>query len=240
MAVNRGLSTTISSGTPLYRITSMIHSKGSPARFKRVIDGRGAVMSKDGARYNYGGACTVYLTEDLETCFAEKMFYFQREVVRGIDQVHHTGVVPPFEQTFALWEVVLKNPVKDVADLNIPLAPSYFGIFPSLPPNPSQDYDHLKQKRQHLQSLGYQGILVGSSRATHHGNLVVLFYDQSPNVSHITPHPVDFRLIDVDGMPFINHTTQVLDFTAGEVRFSGMAPVAGTGFTSWQTIRFNH
>lgn len=218
----------------------MNHTKGSSTRFKHVVDGRGAVMNNKGARYNYGGAPTVYLTEDLETCFAEKMFYFQRTVVRGIDQVHNTGVVPPFDQTFALWEVVLKNSIHNVADLNIPLAPSYFGIFPSLPLNPSQDYDHLKQKRADLQTLGYQGILVGSSRATHNGNLVVLFYDQSSNVKQIKFYPIDFRLIDVSGMPFSNHATQVLDFTAGEVRFSGIAPTAGTVFTSWQTIRFNH
>lgn len=240
MAVNRGLSTTISSGTSLYRITSMNHTKGSLARFKHVVDGRGAVMSNNGARYNYPGVATVYLTHDLETCFAEKMFYFQREVVRGIDQVHHTGVVPPFEQTFALWEVTLKNSVNDVADLNLPPAITHFAIFPSLPLNPSQDYDHLKQRRAHLQSQGYHGIIVGSSRATNGGSMVVLFDDQSANVKDIAYYPIDFRLIDINGIPFIDHATQVLDFTAGAVRFSGTAPTSGTVFTSWQTIRFNH
>jgi len=106
--------------------------------------------------------------------------------------------------------------------------------------NPSQDYLHLKQRRAEIQSQGYLGLIVGSSRAINQSNLVVLFQDQSSNVQSITPHEVEFRLIDEHGKPFHNHATQLLDFTAGEVRFTGTTPSHGAAFKDWQRVAFNH
>ncbi len=44
----------------------------------------------------------MYLTEDPITCFAEKMFYFQREVLTALDGLHrpHSPGIPPFSKTF--------------------------------------------------------------------------------------------------------------------------------------------
>jgi hypothetical protein len=72
--------------------------------------------------------------------------------------------------------------------------------------------------------------------------MVVLFDDQSNNVQSITPYDVEFRLLDIHGSPFYNHTTEVLDFTAGQVRFAGGSyPAAGgTSFSTWQVLNFNH
>jgi len=100
----------------------------------------------------------------------------------------------------------------------LPGAPSYFNIFPSLIVHPSQDYKHLKQRRADIQRNGYKGLRAPSSRARRGGNLIILFDDQSSHVQGIIPYEVEFRLITVQGAPFINHTQDLLDFTAGEVR----------------------
>lgn len=240
MSVNPGLSTTIASGQFFYRITPIAFSGGLPAEHPRVVSGEGGIKSAEGARYNYPGVRTVYLTQELETCFAERMFYFHRKVLDGIDHSPVLGAPPPFQQQFTLWTVSFAQPIKDVVDLTIPGAVSYFRIFPSLTLNPSQDYLHLKQRRAEIQSQGYLGLIVGSSRAINQSNLVVLFQDQSSNVQSITPHEVEFRLVDEHGKPFHNHATQLLDFTAGEVRFTGTTPSHGTAFKDWQRVAFNH
>jgi len=41
MLVNPALSTTIASGKILYRITSLIFSKGAPASYRNVVNGLG-------------------------------------------------------------------------------------------------------------------------------------------------------------------------------------------------------
>ena len=117
---------------------------------------------------NHPGVCTVYLAEDLLTCLAEKMFYFHREVIRGIDLSHIHGVLPPFTQRFVLWDVQLTNGVTDICGLNAGNA-SAVGIMPSLMTNPSQDYEHLKERRAFLQHTGYRGLLAPSSRVTSPG-----------------------------------------------------------------------
>jgi hypothetical protein len=241
MPVNPGLTTTIPSGQTYYRITSVGYKTSAWADYLRIVNGRGAVKSRHGARYNFPGVLTVYLAEDLETCLAEKMFYFHKEVVKGIDISHLTGVVPPFEQSFMLWEVELAQEVEDVFDLTIPGAHSYFNIFPSLPLNPSQDYEHLKKSRALIESSNYKGIKVESCRVTTGGSLIVLFEDQSGNVQNITPYEIKYRLITTGGTPFYNHAREILDFTAGEVMITDTnLPAAGRVFSSWRRVYFNH
>jgi hypothetical protein len=106
--------------------------------------------------------------------------------------------------------------------------------------NPSQDYDHLKQKRADIQSNGYKGLRAPSSRVRRGGNLIILFNDQSSYVQNIIPHEVEFRLITVHGAPFINHAQDLLDFTAGEVRMPLTQPTGGAAYQNWQRILFNH
>ncbi|HEY0320413.1 MAG TPA: RES family NAD+ phosphorylase [Pyrinomonadaceae bacterium] len=241
MPVNSGLTTTVLSGQTYYRITSVAYKTSGPMFYRRIVNGRGAVKSLHGARYNFPGAVTVYLADDLETCLAEKMFYFHREVVKGIDLSHLIGVLPPFEQSFILWEIELTQEVEDVFDLTIPGAHSYFNIFPSLPLNPSQDYEHLKKSRAVIENSDYKGIKVESSRVTTGGNLIVLFEDQSSNVQSITPYEIKYRLITTAGTPFYNHATEILDFTAGDVMITDSSlPSGGGGFKNWRRVDFNH
>jgi hypothetical protein len=238
--VNPGLAITIASGTSFFRITSPAFHTGIPSDHLKVVNGQGAVKNQTGARYNYPGARTVYLTEDLETCFAERMFYFHREVLRGIDSLGYPAPIPPFQRNYILWEIQLNYAVTDVFDMGIPGAPSYFNIFPSLMVNPSQDYNHLKQRRADIESNGYKGLRAPSSRARRGGNLIVLFDDQSSHVQSIIPYDVEFRLITAVGTPFINHAQDLLDFSAGEVRMLWSPPVAGTMYHNWQKVEFNH
>lgn len=243
MFVNPSLTTKVRAGTSYFRITSISFNTTNPADHVKVVNGRGAVGSRTGARYNYPGVLTVYLTEDLEACFAEKMFYFHREVLRGIDLFHHTGVMPPFEQQFILWEVVLKQDVSDILDLCDQRALSFFNVYPSMAINPSQDYEHLKDKRADIQSSGYRGLRVPSSRSRRGGNLIVLFENQTNNVHSIIPYQLEYRLVTSGGVPFINHAQDVLDFTVGEVRIvSSTLPAMAVGgnYQYWQRVQFNH
>jgi hypothetical protein len=211
------------------------------AHHKKVVNGLGARNSYAGARYNYGGVLTVYLADTVETCFAEKMFYFHREVVRRLDALHLPlgAGVPAFLATFTLWQVRLKNAIADVCRLTQASA-SAVGVFPSLMLNPSQDYEHLKDRRAFIESNGYKGIRAPSSRSTAGGELIVLFDDQSKNVD-LDPYPVEFRLVtQAPSAPFGNHMTDLLDFTAGEVRFVGARPLGVRGYTRWAQVRFNH
>jgi hypothetical protein len=147
--------------------------------------------------------------------------------------------VPPFSASFTLWEIRLKNVIPDVCHLTQAGA-SAVGVFPSLMLNPSQDYEHLKDRRAFIESNGYNGIKAPSSRSVTSGELVVLFDDQSKNVDLI-PYTVEFRLVTrAPVMPFSNHLTQVLDFTRGEVQFVGGMPSGLAGYAGWTTVSFNH
>jgi hypothetical protein len=193
MAVAAGLGIAIPAGVSCYRITSRAFRTASARHHKNVVNGVGAVRSRHGARYNYPGVRTVYLAEDVPVCLAEKMFYFHREVLTGLDSLHLplAPVVPPFLQTFVLWDVVLRNPVANAFDLTVATAPAA-GVFPSLMLNPSQDYWHLKDRRADIQASGYLGLRAPSTRVTAPGNMLVLFADQSGNVASITPYDQTF------------------------------------------------
>jgi RES domain-containing protein len=188
MPVIPGLAITIAAGTPLFRITDVAFRTAKTSLHKNVVNGQGARKSRHGARYNYLGATTVYLAENLEVCFAERMFYFHREVLTAMDRFHLTGVLPPFVQTFVLWEVIFKTAIPDVFELS-PSNASAMHVFPSLIVNPSQDYNHLKDGRALIEHNGYHGLRAPSSRVKGAGSMVVLFNDQSSNVQSI----VSFR-----------------------------------------------
>jgi len=250
MPVRTGLTTTIPSGTSYFRITSPSLNTTNPADHVKVVNGQGSVRSWYGGRYNGRGVVTVYLTEDIETCLAEKMFYFHREILRGIDTSHITGAAPPFNKTFILWEVTFSNAIADIFDMMAANAFTQFNIFPSLSLNPSQDYIHLKEKRADIQSTsGYNGIRVPSSRTTKNGNMVVLFDDQSRNLRDIRPYEVEFQLITDSGAPFSNHANEILHFTSGKVRIlpriipglmTPALPSGGNIYQNWQTVNFHH
>jgi hypothetical protein len=245
MPVSPGLGVTIPTGVSFFRITSRVFRTASARHHRKVMNGEGAVRSRHGARYNYPGVRTVYLAEDPLACFAEKMFYFHREVLTGLDSLHLTTapVVPPFLQTFVLWDVALRNPVANVLDLTVANAPAA-GVFPCLLLNPSQDYWHLKERRADIQASGYRGLRAPSTRATPRGNMVVLFDDQSANVASITPYDVEFRLLTPTSTPFTSHATDQLDYLVGEVRVlpPGPAPLSPmlSGYAAWSTVSFNH
>jgi hypothetical protein len=241
MPVNPALTVTIAAGQPLYRITPRSFHTPNPAHHRKVVNGMGARKSYGGARYNYPGVLTVYLADTVETCVAEKLFYFQREIVRRLDALHlpvNAGV-PAFQEAFTLWEICLKKDVLDVCHLTQANA-SAVGVFPSLMVNPSQDYEHLKDRRAFIEHAGYHGIRAPSSRSTRGGEIVVLFDDQSNNVD-IVPFTIDCRLITAPPTAvFANHLTQILDFTAAEVRFVGAMPPGLAGYAGWTKVSFNH
>jgi RES domain-containing protein len=240
MPVTPGLAITIPAGTPFFRITDVSFRTARTSLHKHVVNGQGARKSRHGARYNHPGATTVYLAENLEVCFAERMFYFHREVLAAMDHFHLTGVLPPFVQTFVLWEIVFKTAVPDVFDLSLANAPA-MQVFPALIVNPSQDYSHLKDARAAIEHNGYSGLRAPSSRVKGAGNMVVLFNDQSRNVQSITPYTVEFRLVTAGSpaVPFTNHATEILDFTAGEVKLTG-TPLGIATYAAWHRIEFHH
>jgi hypothetical protein len=249
MAVRPGLGTTVAPGVSYYRITSLTFRTTGTRHHAKVVNGEGAVRSRHGARYNYPGVRSVYLTEDVPTCLAEKMFYLQREVLTALDGLHlpHSPGIPPFTQTFVLWDVVFRNPVPNVFDLSMANAPAA-GACPCLVLNPSQDYHHLKDRRADVQAAGYRGLRAPSTRVVGGGNMVVLFDDQSKNVLTIAPYEVEFRLVTPGPpprAPFASHVTDLLDYLAGEVRVvtppgPAALPAALVPFAAWTLIPFNH
>jgi RES domain-containing protein len=246
MPVNPGLVTAVPGRQPYYRITSRAFLTSSSTHHRKAVNGQGAVGSVIGARYNHPGVRSVYITEDIVTCLAEKMFYFQRETISKLDIAHHVAALfPTFQERFVLWEIEFNKQIDDIMDLNQANA-SAVGVYPFLMLNPSRDYEHLKARRAHLQGNGYNGLRAPSSRVRPIGNMVVLFDDQSGNVHTITPYEVEFRLITSDNPPvaFANHAVQLLDFTAGDVRLyppaAPASPHAGLAtYTGWRRVEFN-
>jgi len=227
MAVAPGLGITVAAGVSYYRITSLAFRTANRKHHLKVVNGDGAVRNRHGARYNYPGARTVYLTEDVPSCLAEKMFYFQRQVLTALDSLHlpFAPGIPPFTQKFVLWDVVLRNPVANVFDLSVANAPAA-SVFPCLLLNPSQDYYHLKDRRADIQSAGYLGLRAPSTRVVGPGNMIVLFDDQGK-------------------VAFASQATDQLDYLAGEVRIMAPAPPAPLPadllpFAAWKVVPFNH
>jgi hypothetical protein len=249
MPISPGLGITVPTGASYYRITSLAFHTASSRHHAKVVNGEGAVRSRHGARYNYPGARTVYLADTTETCFAERMFYFHREVLTGIDSLHLAAVpiVPPFRQRFVLWDVTFRAPVVNVFDLSVANAPAA-GVFPCLLLNPSQDYRHLKDRRAAIQAAGYNGLRAPSTRVVGGGTMTVLFDDQSKNIGRITPYEVEFRLVTPARHPtvaFTSHATDLLDYVAGEVRVIAPPPPAALpapllAFSAWTLVPFNH
>jgi hypothetical protein len=242
MPVNPAVAVPIPPGVPFYRITAVSFHTPSAAHHKKVVNGMGARKSHVGGRYNCGGVLTVYLADSLPTCFAEKLFYFHRQIVRQLDGLHlpTSPGVPSFVGSFTLWEIRLKHALADVCHLAQASA-STVGVFPFLMVNPSQDYEHLKERRAFIESNGYNGIRAPSSRSTAGGEIIVLFDDQSKNVD-LDPYTVEFRLATPPpaAAPFGNHLTELLDFTSGEVRFVGPKPPGVAAYTNWTQVKFNH
>lgn len=242
MPVVPGLAVTIPAGVRYYRTTPAAYRRGGVRAHRRIVNGAGAVKSRHGARYNYPGVCTVYLAEDVETCLAERLFYFHRETLEELDRLHLTGFAPPpFQRRVVLWAVEFRRPVPDVFDLGVANAPAA-GAFPALMLNPSQDYHHLKDRRAHLQSMGYRGLRAPSSRVRGVGHMAVLFDDQSRNVAVVTPYDLDLRLVTPPpAVPFVSHAADRLDFEAAEVRVTGAAlPPELLPYAAWTRVEFNH
>ena len=80
-----------------------------------------------------------------------------------------------------------------------------------------------------------------SARDPAGGKNLVLFYDQSGNISRIDPYEIEFRLVTTAGAPFADLINEELDFTAAEVRVSlpfAVLPWA-VRFSNWRKISFN-
>jgi len=224
MPITQAFTTVLRKNVPYFRSTPEHYLSLSALERPLVVNGQGAVHNRTGGRYNYPGALTVYLAETVEVCLAERMFYFQREVLQSLDTRHIPGfrVPPSFTQSFVIWEITFKSDVVDILDLTVASA-SQYNIIPALIHNPSQDYWHLQDSRATIQSNGYFGLRAPSSRSIGGGHLLALFTDQSRNVRKIKPHKAEFRLVTPQpgSVPFVNHATQLLDFSTGEVQIAG-------------------
>ena len=240
MPVTPGLTISVPAGTPFFRITDVSFRTARTSLHKNVVNGQGCAEEPARCTLQPPWPTTVYLAENLEACFAERMFYFHREVLTAMDRFHLTGVLPPFVQTFVLWEIVFKIVIPDVFDLSLANAPA-MQMFPALIVNPSQDYNHLKDGRAAIEHNGYGGLRAPSSRVKGAGNMVVLFNDQSRNVQSIALHIVEFRLVTggSPALPFTNHATEVLDFAAGDVKLTG-TPLGIATYANWHRIEFHH
>jgi hypothetical protein len=137
-------STVVSAGRPYYRITPPSYMTNNPAQHSQVVNGQGSVKNPHGARYSFPNALTVYLTETVPACLSEKLYYFHKEYLPKVDQLHKSypgnpGIVPPFEQTFTLWEIAFKTDIPHVAEIDAASA-GHFGVYPCLLNSPSGDY----------------------------------------------------------------------------------------------------
>jgi RES domain len=148
MPILSGLAIPIAAGTSFFRITDVSFRTARPGLHKNVVNGQGVRKSRHGARLNHPGVTTVYVAEKLGTCFAERMFYFHREVLTGMDRFNWTGVLPPFVQTFVPWEIVFKTAIPNVFELSPANAPA-MQVFPALIVNPSQDVRMQERKPGH-------------------------------------------------------------------------------------------
>ena len=244
MSVNPAVTTQIQAGKPYFRITSRAFNTTDPLQHPKVVNGGGALRKRLGARYNKYAQLTVYITEDVETCLAESLFYFNRKIVESLEELHRNKhhTLPPFQDKLVLWEVRFDTPTPDILDMQSRGALSTFTIFPSLLCNPSLEYLHLKEKRDDIQYAGYKGLRAPSSRTLNGGYMLVSFEDLSTKVLRITPYPLDLRLITSSGTSFTNHLSDILDFTAGEARISSKrCPLGGAPYLNrWQRVRFHH
>ncbi|MEK6409235.1 MAG: RES family NAD+ phosphorylase [Acidobacteriota bacterium] len=234
MMASLPMSTIVPSSHSCYRISSRRFNTRRKSDHYKVVNGQGAIYSE--GRYNSVGVVTVYLTDTIEACIAEKMYYFLRDMVRALDQSNLPGrALPPFSHHLTLWDIQFQNPIDNVFDLEHNY--SKFSVMPSMMTNPTQDYTHLKEKRGEIQGQRYEGLVAPSSRSVSAGKLVVLFNDLTRNTTSIDPFDVELRLLNVTGGQFANQFVETLDFGAGEVRISGHP--SGL-YSSWTKIDFNH
>lgn len=217
----------ILAGIPYYRITALSFVTSSPALHNIVVNGQGARKSRDGGRYNHPGVVTVYLAEEVNTVLAEKMFYFQREVLRALNLSHLTKIMPSYKQTFALWEIEFLRDIPNVLTLDFKSASGYY-VFPSMMLNPSRDYEHLKDRRAEIETQPHNGLIAPSSRCTSSSfeNMLVLFADQSSNVAKVQPYAAELKLLKTDPplTDFANPMSDALDFSAGSVKIAPIPP----------------
>lgn len=235
-------------GTAFFRTTSPNQLTSAPNLHRRVVNGMGARGSRFGARYNYPGVDTVYLTETIETCLAERAFYVQREYLQKLDLLHFTyssgasTFAPGHTTDVVLWKITFGAALSGIADLSAASA-GHFGVYPALMTNPSQDYHHLKDRRAHLQTAKYEGLRAPSSRCTRGGCMVVLFSDVSRRVATIEPVLVRMSLIQGGARPFSNHATDILDFEQIAVQASpvgAVVPPWASSYSSRTILPFRH
>jgi hypothetical protein len=209
------------------------------------VNGAGSKYSRAGSRYAPKLAETVYLAEELETCFAEKMFYFHRETLTALDAIPALPKLPFFQRPSILWEVKFATDVPDILDLSDQANSTAFSVFQSLMLNPSQDFDHLKDKRTEIQATrDYRGLRAPSSRSKTGGHMIVLFESQERNVAEIIPHDIEIRLIREDTKPFLDPFHDWMDYRAADVRIipntEWQFPATGNAYQTWRRLEFNH
>lgn len=235
---------TVRAHTPLYRITSRSHYSANPAHHPSVVDGRNSRRTARGGRYNFPGVTTVYLAEKPETAVAEMLLYFHKDTLRLLDLHQISSLpVPPFAKKVILWEIELQRDIQGLFDMNQPGASSSRFVYRAFISSPYHDYWHLCQRRAEIEAAGYEGIYVTSARDPTGGNIIVLFNDQSGNVSSITPYELELQLLTSVGTLFNDAINHDLDFGRAHVSItSSTAPLPSwaTSLIGGKILSFNH
>jgi hypothetical protein len=171
------------------------------------------------------------------------LLYFHKDTLRLLD-LHHIASwpIPPFVKSFILWEIGFQRDISAVFDMTQPGASSSRLVYRAFISSPYHDYWHLCQRRAEIEAAGYEGIRVTSARDSSGGNIIVLFNDQSGNVSTITPYELDFRLLTPLGTPFRDIINHELDFGRADVSMlsSSAALPTWAKSLSGKTLTFNH
>jgi len=232
--------TSVDPGVAYYRFSSSLSYLGSPPHHD-IVNGEGGVQNSDGSRYAYPNVKTVYLADSVDTCLAERLFYFQRQVAAEMDVASMLGKVrAKTEISIYLWRIEFKNKIPNLADFTGTNASSY-GVVPALMHNPSQDYKHLQHCRAEVQRNKHDGLRAPSSRSRRGGEMYVLFSDQSSNVAKASYYEFRLRLIDGSGAPYQQFGNQVLDFNRAESKCTtrGKLPRELSSYKSWSIVEFN-
>lgn len=262
--MNSTITTKLKTDKYLYRITSEKQKIKYDPDYCQIFNGLGALNNPLPSRYSLGNRLTVYLSDNVYSCIAEFAYYFVKQYLTKTDEFVYTNKLfnnnsafrhfmhfPPHESDeFILWRIKLKTPIENVAVINSSTAKN-FGVYPTFAISPSHDYLHSGLVRDIIQDKGYNGLIAPSSRDTNNksdfidnGNIIVLFEDQSTNISSIESYTIAFRLSQNNYKNFNDVSCQSLNFNICHVLIKSstkmhylMPPL--DDFNFWKAIAFN-
>jgi len=244
--MNDSITTELKTNQYFYRITSEKQKNNYDPDYNKIFNGLGALRNPLPSRYSLGNRLTVYLSDNIDSCIAEYAYYFLKQYLTKTDEFIYTNNLFNYSNTskhfaffphhesdeFILWCMKLKYPIGNIAVINNSTATS-FGIYPTFTISPSHDYLHSGAVRDVIQNKGYKGLIAPSSRDvnnnsisinnTNMGNIVVLFEDQSKNISSIEPYRIAFKLSQDNNKSFSDISRQSLNFNTCHIQIKPLS-----------------